>query len=163
MLAVTRMLLSHNCKLPEDCVWPLSRDDFALVFIEGLKPHTDIQCHLMDHPHWIVEIRFDARQKSPSEIAFLCAQCLGTHRATDPSKVPSHYTVMPLGGLKTTPALDSSSPSLQSGEWGVDIVETLSPGEFLAEMGWEKAIAEKPADQIFKVTYVVERTQRANG
>ena len=56
-----------------------------------------------------------------------------------------------MGGIKTTPATSTSPDSLQPGEWGVDVVETAVGEEFLAAMGWEKAIASKSVDSIFKV------------
>ncbi len=156
MLTTTRMLLSHNCTLPEGQVSTLSRDDFANVFIEELKSHTDIQCSLIENPHWMVEILFDAQQKFPTEVAALCAQSLGARRLAEPARKIDSYTVMLLGGIKTTPAMGSSPTSLQPGEWGVDVVETASPEQFLAGLNWETVTASKPSEQIFKVTHVVE-------
>lgn len=155
MTTTTRMLLSHNCTLPQDQVHLLSRMDFANVFIEGLKPHTDCQCCLIENPHWIVEILFDGQQKTPTEIATLCAQILSSHRAAEQSNSLGNHTVMLLGGVKTTPALGPSPTSLQTGEWGVDVVETLSPEEFLAGLNWEAVVKGKSSEQIFKVIHVV--------
>ncbi|MEM9265895.1 MAG: DUF2656 domain-containing protein [Cyanobacteria bacterium P01_F01_bin.13] len=156
MTATTRMLLSHNCTLPEGQVSTLSREDFANVFIDGLTPHSDIQCKLIENPHWIVEILFDARRASPTEVANLCAQSLGAKRAAEPDKLVNSHTVMLLGGIKTTPAFGTSPTSLQTGEWGVDVVETVSPDQFLAGLNWETVTASKPPEQIFKVIHVVE-------
>lgn len=156
MTATIRMLLSHNCTLSDGTVANLSREDFANVFIEGLKSHGDIQCQLIENPHWIVEILFDAQQKSPTDVAELCAQSLGSRRLAEPDKAIGRYTVMLLGGIKTTPAIGTSPTSLQTGEWGVDVVETLEPEQFLASLNWETVIASKPPEQIFKVTHVVD-------
>ncbi|NEQ50287.1 MAG: DUF2656 domain-containing protein [Leptolyngbya sp. SIO3F4] len=154
MTATTRMLLSHNCTLPEGQVSTLSRTDFANVFIDGLKAHTDIQCSLIENPHWIVEVLFS--RQSPTEVAELCAQALATQRVAEPDKQVKSHTVMLLGGLKTTPPMGSSPTSLQPGEWGVDVVETVSPDQFLAGLNWETVTASKPSEQIFKVTYLAE-------
>lgn len=44
-----------------------------------------------------------------------------------------------------------SPDALQTGEWGLDVVETASAAQFLQKIGWEAVIAEKPADTVFKV------------
>ncbi|MEM6255390.1 MAG: DUF2656 family protein [Cyanobacteria bacterium P01_D01_bin.156] len=156
MSAPTRMLLSHNCTLTADQVATFSRADFAQVFIDGLKSHGDIQCSLIENPHWVVEVLFDGEQKSPTEIAALCAQSLADQRLADPDKAIDSHTVMLLGGLKTTPAMGSSPTSLKPGEWGVDVVETVSPDQFLAGLNWDTVIASKPPEEIFKVLHIVE-------
>lgn len=156
MTVTTRMLLSHNCTLPDGQVSSLSRADFANVFIAGLKTHSDIQCSLIENPHWVVEVLFDGQQKSPTDIAKLCAQSLGSKRLAEPDKKIASHTVMLLGGLKTTPASGTSPTSLQTGEWGVDVVETVSPDQFLAGLNWDTVTASKPPEQIFKVTHIVE-------
>ena len=74
----------------------------------------------------------------------------------DPAKEIDRHTVMLLGGLKMTPAMGTSPTSLQPGEWGVDVVETTSPEQFLAGLNWETITANKPPEQIFKVTHIVE-------
>lgn len=156
MAATIRMLLSHNCTLSADQVSPLSRQDFANVFISGLKSHLEIQCSLIENPHWMVEVLFDPQQKSPTDVAALCAQSLGAQRSAQASKNIDRYTVMLLGGLKTTPAMGNSPTSLQPDEWGVDVVETTSPEQFLASLNWESVTANKPSEQIFKVIHIVE-------
>ena len=154
MTATTRMLLSHNCTLSEGQVFPLSRDDFAQVFIDGLKDHADIQCSLIENPHWIVEVLFN--NQAPTDVAKLCAQTLAARRIAEPNKQIQRHTVMLLGGIKTTPAMGTSPTSLQPGEWGVDVVEAVAPDQFLAGLNWDTVTANKPSDQIFKVTHVAE-------
>ena len=149
------MLLSHNCTLPSGQVSELSHDDFANVFIEGLKPYSDIQCSLIENPHWIVEVLFDDQQKNPTEVAKLCAQSLCTQRSAETGREIQSYTIMLLGGIKTTPVLGSSPTSLQPGEWGVDVVETSSPDQFLAGLNWESVTASKSPEEIFKVIHTV--------
>lgn len=149
----TRMLLSHNFTLSPEQARPLSRADFANVFITGLAPHSDIHCSPIENPHWIVAIAFDQR-RSPTEVAELCAQCLGRYRAERPES-PNSYTIMLLGGVKTTPATSPAPTALQPGEWGVDVVETVAPEEFLAAIRWDAMIEGKASEQIFKVTQAV--------
>ena len=148
------MLLSHNCTLPSGQVSKLSRDDFANVFIEGLKAYPDIQCNLIENPHWIVEILFDGQHKSPTDVAKHCARALCTQRSVE-TDTDASYTIMLLGGIKTTPALSPSPTSLRLGEWGVDVVETVSPDQFLAGLNWESVTASKSPEEIFKVTHTV--------
>lgn len=155
MTTATRMLLSHNCALPEDLVSTLSRDAFAAVFIEGLKGSADIQCQLIDNPHWIVEILFDSQQHSPTTVAELCAQSLSNSRLKEQPQNPDPFTVMLLGGLKTSPAMGNAPTSLQPGEWGVDVVETFLPDQFLVALNWDAVIADKSPENIFKVTHIV--------
>ncbi len=156
MSETSRMLLSHNCALPEGLVKVLSRADFVTVFAESLQSYPDIQCRPIENPHWVVEIIFDGQQQTPIGIAELCAQSLSSCRSAEQPKNPEHHTVMLLGGMKTTPAAGASPTSLQPGEWGVDVVETLSPEQFLVEMNWDTVIKDKPSEQIFKVTHGVE-------
>ena len=152
-----RMLLSHNCTLPEGTVLSLSREDFAEVFIKGLQNSSNIQCTLIENPHWIVELVFSSDHYSPADIADQCAQGLASFRSADTTHQASNqHKVMLLGGLKTTPAAGSSPTSLQQGEWGVDVVETLNPDAFLQGMNWDAAIATKAPDQVFKVIATVK-------
>jgi Protein of unknown function (DUF2656) len=147
-----RMLLSHNFDLADGRVPPLARDQFAAVFIDGLAADSTVQCCLIEHPHWIVEILFPADGVSPAQIGESCAQALAAHRRSHAANpLPD---ILILGGIKTTPATSAAPTALQPGEWGVDVVETPSAEQFLLGMGWESAIADKPSDRIFKVELV---------
>jgi hypothetical protein len=142
-----RMLLSHNFALSKSDVHPLNREQFAAVFSQGLAGQTGIDCSAIDNPHWIVEVRYDASQYSPQAIAQRCANTLATYRKNDKKE---DFYIMALGGVKTTPAT-SAPPSLQTGEWGVDVVETASPEAFLAELNWDKLAGAKPPAEIFRI------------
>lgn len=61
---------------------------------------------------------------------------------------------MALGGVKNTPAT-SPLPALQTGEWGVDMVEAANPQEFLDEINWDKLSSAKPAEDIFRIDCAV--------
>ena len=143
------MLLSHNFTLIEDETHPLNREEFAEVFIQGLDAQTGVSCSAIENPHWVVEVRYDTDQYAPSEVGQLCVETLAKYRADHQSE---GFYVMALGGLKTT-SPTGAPPSLQAGEWGVDIVETRDPNMFLEEINWHKLAGAKPSENVFKVDY----------
>jgi Protein of unknown function (DUF2656) len=148
-----RMLLSHNFDVSPDIVPALSREEFADVFRSGLQTQTHLQCRLVNHPHWVVEILFTIAQFSPQQVGELCAQALATQRQMHkPSQAPMPE-ILVLGGIKTTPPTSNAPDALQTGDWGVDVVETLSSEAFLQSIAWDTTIAQKSADTIFKVEH----------
>ena len=145
------MLLSHNFDVPSDIVPAISREEFAEVFRIGLGDRPSCLTRLVNHPHWTVEIVFDRRQFSPNQIGEFCAEALANKRisqGTDPKSLPE---ILILGGIKTTPPTIDSPDALQTGDWGVDVVETLVGETFLKGIAWETTIASKSLDTIFKV------------
>jgi hypothetical protein len=147
-----RMLLSHNFALSDHNVHPLSREEFSAVFSQGLAIQVGIDCQLIDNPHWIVEVRYETSRYSPAEVGQLCADTLAQYRIANQNE---GFYVMTLGGLKTTPPTGGPL-ALQTGEWGVDVVETRSPQEFLEEISWERLTAAKSAESIFKIEHPVQ-------
>jgi hypothetical protein len=145
------MLLSHNFDISPDIVPLLSREDFFDVFRMGLSPHEHLQCRLLAHPHWIVEILFSIPDFSPQQVGELCAQALADKRRTQAASQNSMPEILVLGGIKTTPVTSNAADALQPGNWGVDVVETPSGEAFLHAIGWEAIIASKNADSVFKV------------
>ncbi|MDJ0698047.1 MAG: DUF2656 domain-containing protein [Mastigocoleus sp. MO_167.B18] len=146
-----RMLLSHNFDILDEVVPQLSREEFVSTFVDGLKSYSDISCSGINNPHWMVEVLFDPHQRSPHEVGELCAEALGKKRQTQKKPNSAALSILALGGLKTTPPLSTSPTSLQPGEWGVDVVETVSAEHFLQEIDWEVKTASKPPERIFKV------------
>lgn len=146
-----RMLLSHNFTLSEGTVRPLSRREFAEVFSQGLDIQVGIDCRLIDNPHWAVEVHYETGRYTPAEVGQLCADTLAQYRIAQKDE---GFYVMTLGGLKTTPPT-GAPPALQTGEWGVDVVETRSPKEFLEEINWERLTAAKPTESVFKIEHPV--------
>ena len=146
-MSTTRMLLSHNFDLGEGEIPPLSREEFATLFIEGLQDCA--QCRLLENPHWIVEVLFDRSQWTPAQMGDRYLQALSTARraALPDAKLPDFLA---LGGLKTSPPTSDSPDALQPNQWGVDIVETESADRFLNALAWEQAIADRPPGNIFK-------------
>jgi Protein of unknown function (DUF2656) len=143
-----RILLSHNFNISTDVVPALSRAEFTAVFA-GLGEQ--IQCHMLDNPHWIVELLFPADVYSPQQVGLLCAQTLASQR-----KPAAKLEILILGGLKTTPPTSDSPAALQPGNWGVDVVETQDGAEFLRAIDWDKMIADKPPENIFRIEQLVK-------
>ena len=143
-----RMLLSHNFNLANNELPALSRAEFAQIFIDGLTEHANISAKLIDNPHWTVEIIFSNAEFTAADVGQICSQVLSTKRQTESQTVTD---TLFLGGKKTTPAISNSPTSLQTGEWGVDVVETLSAQSFLAGLQWDVVTASKPSDGIFKI------------
>lgn len=145
-----RMLLSHNFDVTPGTVPTLSRAEFAAVFQVGLQGQADLLCRPIDHPHWIVEIRFPQERLTAAQVGAFCGQALAdTRRSHCPD--PLIPSILLLGGLKTTPPTGNSPTALQPGEWGVDVVETPSSESFLEKIAWGSTVAQRPADSIFKV------------
>ena len=145
------MLLSHNFDISSIAVSSLSREEFAEVFRLGLSDRPSCQIRLIEHPHWIAEIVFDPNQFSPQQIGEFCAIALHHKRISQGVALADFPEVLVLGGVKTTPPTSNSPDALQTGDWGVDVVETLSGKRFLEGINWETTIASKPSDQIFQV------------
>lgn len=146
-----RMLLSHNFNLRNNELPALNREEFAQIFIKGLKDETNITCSLIQNPHWVVEIIFPTGEFSAQDIGKMCGDILVKNRKSQQTDSKLTTDTLILGGKKTTPATSMSATSLQPGEWGVDVVETAKGDIFLAEIAWEKMIASKPSDGIFKI------------
>ncbi|MFM7885993.1 MAG: DUF2656 domain-containing protein [Pseudanabaena sp.] len=152
-LSLSRMLISHNFDISPEIIPALSREEFAEVFRIGLGDRPSCQTRLVNHPHWTVEIVFDRNLFSPSQIGEFCAQALADKRISQGIQPQSLPEILVLGGVKTTPPTSDSPDALQTGDWGVDVVETLSGSVFLQGIAWETTIASKPVEEIFKVEH----------
>lgn len=146
------MFLSHNFTLPNTVLPALSRAEFVQVFIDGLADQANIHCRPLDNPHWVVGVTFDPGL-SPQTVGQLCVQALAKARAPQllDEGAPTRPRILALGGTKTTPATSDSPDVLQTGDWGVDVVETLEPESFLTGIQWDSISATKPADAVFKI------------
>jgi Protein of unknown function (DUF2656) len=145
-----RMLLSHNFDLPEGVFESLSREDLTLVFAEGLSQYPGIKCRKLNHAHWMVEILF-SQDFAPPQVGEFCAQALVNKRMSQGKVDDSFPDVLILAGFKKTPPLSDDPEALQTGEWGVDVVETASAESFLMAMGWEDKTVGKSIEDVFKV------------
>lgn len=148
-----RMLLSHNFNLNNNELPTLIREEFARVFIDGLKDRDDITCSYIQNPHWVVEILFPTTKYDPQEIGKMCGEILIEKRKNQCDSKLTTDTLI-LGGKKTTPVTSPSPTSLHSGEWGVDVIETPQADIFLADINWEGMTANKPSDGIFKIEFL---------
>ncbi|BAY28928.1 hypothetical protein NIES2107_07660 [Nostoc carneum NIES-2107] len=146
-----RMLLSHNFDVSPDTVPALSREEFAEVFKSSLSVYEQLQCRLVNHPHWTVEILFPTDEFSPQQVGELCAKALAKKRRSQQLSAETIPEILVLGGIKTTPPTSDSPDALQPGNWGVDVVETRSGQAFLQNIAWDTTIAQKAADSVFKV------------
>ena len=152
--STVRMLLSHNFSLYNNELPAFNREEFAEVFIEGLQEQKEIECSQIQNPHWIVEIIFPTEKFEPKEIGRICGDILIDKRKSQYLDKKASTDTLILGGKKSTPATTMSPTSLQFGEWGVDVVETLQASVFLRDIAWEKTIASKPSDDIFKIEFL---------
>ena len=153
-----RMLLSHNFDLYHNELPKLNKQQFAQIFIEGLKEQQQITCSPIENPHWIVEIIYPSEEISARQIGEQCSQILLQARQSQKPTSQKMPDILVLGGKKTTPAMGTSPTSLQPGEWGVDVVETADEQTFLQSIKWEEMIAQKPAENIFEIILKSEKT-----
>lgn len=147
------MLLSHNFDLGSGPIPALSREEFTAVFSDGFRDRPTLQCRAVNNPHWIVELKFDTEAWTPEQLGQLCAQLLRRHRQQQLEGNPDTLlpTVLILGGIKITPPISDSPEALQTGEWGVDVVETANGDRFLESIHWHTTISQKDPNTIFKV------------
>jgi Protein of unknown function (DUF2656) len=147
-----RMLLSHNFDIADANVPVLNREAFTQLFADGFMQQPEVQCRQVDNPHWILEIVAPANFLTPEQLGEKCAQILAQSRTKSIGKLD--FDILILGGIKTTPATSNSPSALQPNQWGVDVVETKSGGQFLRSINWDGTIAGKSTDTIFKVEVV---------
>lgn len=148
------MLLSHNFNLNNNELPAFNREQFAQAFIDGMKEREDISCNYIKNPHWVVEILFPMEKYAAKEIGQICGEILTSKRCSQLAKDKLATDTLILGGKKTTPAMTLSPTSLQIGEWGVDVVETIDADLFLDSINWDNLTADKPSDSIFRLDFL---------
>jgi hypothetical protein len=141
-----RMLLSHNFNIQSGQVPALSRSEFTAIFQAGLG--AGYQCQEVESPHWIVEVLF-ASDRSPLAVGEAVATALAAARKGD-------VEILALGGLKSTPPTSTAPGALQTGEWGVDVVETADGEEFLRSIDWANTVNARSSETFFEVRRVVK-------
>ncbi len=144
-----RFLLSHNYNISPTLAPALTVDEFCGAFATHLSQHLAVPCQVapIAHPHWRCEIIVAS---PPIAIGQALVSALSQARSVQLGQ-PIAYQILALGGLKTTPAASPDPMALQLGEWGVDVVETLDPPGFLANLGWDKLIANRSTAEMFQV------------
>ena len=151
---MARMLLSHNFNLSNSEFPELDRQQFAEVFCQGLSTQAAISANAIANPHWLVEVLYDETQINAAEVGQICCDILVAKRRKQLAEGTKLPHILFLGGKKTSPPMSNSPTSLQTGEYGVDVVETTSAEQFLAGIRWEIMIADKPPENIFKIEYL---------
>jgi hypothetical protein len=148
-MSLTRYLLAHNHDISDAIAPPIARPDFTALFHLALSTHPleSGQIAIIDHPHWRSELQ---AAPSPAIVGEFLAQALKTYR-THQLGQPIAYSILILGGLKTTPATSSDPSALQPGEWGVDIVETPNSEDFLAKINWSGIISLRDPQEVIQV------------
>ena len=145
------MLLSHNFNISSNILPELDRNEFNQVFAEGLKEQKNIHCQQLSHPHWMVKIAFPLDEISPVQVGELCINALVEKRKEQISTHASLPQTLFLAGKKTTPPLNDNPEGLQTGQWGVDVVETVSAKDFLAQIDWQQVVTTKNEKDVFKI------------
>lgn len=148
------MLLSHNFNLNNNELPALNGEEFAQVFIDGLKGKENITCRHIENPHWIVEIIFPSEKFEAEEIGKICGDILTSTRKENLAEAKLTTDTLILGGKKTSPVANNLPNTLQPGEWGVDVVETANGNAFLASINWEILIEGKSKDDIFRIDFL---------
>ncbi|MBE9028509.1 DUF2656 family protein [filamentous cyanobacterium LEGE 11480] len=143
-----RFLLSHNYSIPETAAPALSITEFCTIFQTHLSTAMNHACQVqaLEHPHWRCEIITEA---DANIVGAALVKSLATSREAQLGKA-INYKVLALGGLKTTPATSTNPSALQTGEWGVDVVETPDADSFLQTLGWDKLTAGRSAEELFQ-------------
>ena len=147
------MLLSYNFNFNNNELPALNREEFAQVFVDGLKDKANIGCTYIENPHWVVEIIFPLEDFEPQAIGQMCGEILTSKRKSQVDSITTDTLI--LGGKKTTPVANNYPTTLQPGEWGVDVVETPQADDFLASINWEILTEDKPSNGIFKIEFLV--------
>lgn len=153
------MLLSHNFDIADAAIPALSRIAFTDVFVQALEDCG--ACRLVDHTHWVVEVRFEENQFTPAQMGDRYVQALASARRSRLTASTKFPEILALGGLKSTPPISDSPDALQMNEWGVDIVnewgvdivETLNADAFLAGLGWDGTVSSRAPGTIFKSVF----------
>ena len=148
-MSLTRYLLSHNHDIADSVAPAITPQDFTTLFQNAMAAASleDGQVTAVDHPHWRSELK---ASPSPVSVGEFLAQALKTYRE-DQLGQPIEYKILILGGLKTTPATSSSPNALQTGEWGVDIVETPNSDNFLAKINWAGIVSPRDPQEVIEV------------
>ena len=84
---------------------------------------------------------------APEELANVVLEAWRNYRQS--GGLQSDFTIIALGGRKdgaTTP-----NSLLKTGAWGVDVVETDRPSEFLGSINWDGLKSGRPADAILEI------------
>ena len=139
---MTQFVLSHNPQVASQSLPVMSASELA----NGLSDQgmQGVNVSALQHPHWKVRVDSDL---DPESLAQTLLQAW--RRFRESNGVQTDFTILALGGRKDGVA--TSNSLLQTGSWGVDVVETDRPSEFLGSINWEGLKTGRPADAIFEI------------
>ena len=139
---MTQFVLSHNPQVASRSLPVMSASELA----NGLSDQgmQGVNVSALQHPHWKVRVDSDL---DPESLAQTLLQAW--RRFRESNGVQTDFTILALGGRKDGVAMSNSL--LQTGSWGVDVVETDRPSEFLGNINWEGLKSGRPADAIFEI------------
>jgi hypothetical protein len=141
-LSMTQFVLSHNPQVSSQSLLVLQATELAGGLSEQAMQGVSID--VLQHPHWKVRVTSDV---SPEELAQTVLKAWRRFRIRQGG--PTDFTILALGGRKD--GLATPNSLLQVGSWGVDVVETDQPSEFLANINWEGLKSGRPADAILEI------------
>ncbi len=139
---MTIFIVSHNLQVTSKAVPPLSASDLADAFIKNSDVFTVSQA--LSHAHWLVRLESSL---SASDMAEDVVKSWKRYRQSE-DQDSDHYWLA-LGGRKDTPAMPGSP--LQTGSWGVDVVECHDPEKFIQEINWPALKSARPAEAVFEI------------
>ena len=138
---MTSFVLSHNPQISSGTMTTLSATDIS----RGLSYHSFgvFSTTTLYHPHWMVKVESSAEANGLAE-KILKSWRSFRHELGD----TNNYVILALGGRKDT-ATVLNSP-LEQGFWGVDIIETRDPQDFLSSINWNTLKGTRPTDSVFE-------------
>ena len=140
---MTTFVLSHNLQITSESVPAISMQELADSLVANTQAISTAQ--VLDHPHWALSCESSLE---PLQLAQELARSWKLYRQSKGHS--SSHTVLALGGRKDSPGAPGSP--LQQGYWGVDVVETQDPKEFLVAINWDALKSSRPQEAVFEIT-----------
>lgn len=140
---MTRFLLSHNLQVVSEKLRGLKSADLAAGLVAHLP--TGVQVKALSHPHWLVQVEADLLPIDLANAVLLAWRQLRCSAGAN----DADCQLLALGGRKDDQA--ASGALLQQGDWGVDVVETLSADAFLQSINWELLKQGRALDGVFEL------------
>jgi hypothetical protein len=138
---MTTFIISHNLQIVATNIPAFKPDELVDGLLKQNESFQSITALI--HPHWLL------RLESTLEVQELAEALLAAWRGVRLSNGHEfNHTVMALGGRKDDKAIPNSP--LQTGCWGVDLVETLDGPAFLRSINWDALKSGRPADAVFE-------------
>ena len=140
---MTTFVLSHNLQITSDSVPAIDMQDLADALVANSSVISAAQ--VLDHPHWALTCESSLE---PVQLAHELVKAWKMYRQKNGHT--SSHTVLALGGRKDSAGAPDSP--LQEGYWGVDVVETQDPKEFLTAINWDALKSTRPQEAVFEIS-----------